>query len=59
MHEAAGAMEVVSAPFHIRGADIAVRGPAPVAGQHTEEVFVEAGLSLERIEELVTKSVLR
>ena len=52
-------MEVVSAPFHIRGADIAVRGPAPVAGQHTEEVFVEAGLSLERIEELVTKSVLR
>ena len=59
VHEQAGAMEVVSAPFHIRGADIEVRGPAPDAGQHTAEVFVEAGLSQARVEELIAKGVLK
>ena len=59
VHEQAGAMEVVSAPFHIRGADIAVRGPAPDAGQHTAEVFVEAGLSQARVDELIEAGVLR
>ncbi|MCP5180288.1 MAG: CoA transferase [Pseudomonadales bacterium] len=58
VHERAGAMEVVSAPFHIRGADIEVRGPAPDAGQHTREVFAEAGLSAARIDELLAKGVL-
>ena len=59
VHEEAGAMEVVSAPFHIRGADIAVRGPAPDAGQHTAEVFTELGLSQERVDELVARGVLK
>ncbi len=59
VHETAGAMEIISAPFQIRDADIEVRGPAPDAGQHTREVFAEAGLSTERIEELITRGVLQ
>ena len=58
VHERAGAMEVVSAPFHIRGADIEVRGPAPDAGEHTREVFTQAGIDPERIESLLQRGVL-
>lgn len=59
IHEQAGAMEVVSAPFEIRGADIEVRGPAPDAGQHTREVLLEAGVTPERLNALIEKNVLR
>lgn len=59
IHEQAGAMEVVSAPFDIRGADIEVRGPAPDAGQHTREVLLEAGVAAERVNALIEKNVLR
>ena len=59
VHERGGAMEIVSAPFDIRGADIQVRGPAPDAGQHTREVLVEAGVAPERVKALVEKNVLR
>ena len=48
-------MEVVSAPFHIEGADIEVRGPAPDAGQHTREVLAEAGFSEQQLEHLFAK----
>ena len=58
-HPRGGAIEVVSAPFHIRGADIAVRGPAPDAGQHTREVFGEAGVSVEQLDGLFARGVLR
>ena len=59
IHEQAGAMEVVSAPFDIRDADIEVRGPAPDAGQHTREVLLEAGVAPERVNALIEKNVLR
>lgn len=58
VHDKAGAMEVVSAPFHIRDADIAVRGPAPDAGQHTQQVLLEAGWSETTIEELTGAGVI-
>ncbi len=58
-HPRGGAIEIVSAPFHIRGADIAVRGPAPDAGQHTREVFSEAGLSTDQLDGLFARGVLR
>jgi crotonobetainyl-CoA:carnitine CoA-transferase CaiB-like acyl-CoA transferase len=57
-HPRAGAIETVAAPFQIRDADIAVRGPAPDLGQHTRQVFGAAGLSEERIEELFARGVL-
>jgi crotonobetainyl-CoA:carnitine CoA-transferase CaiB-like acyl-CoA transferase len=59
VHEQAGAMEIVSAPFHIRGADIEVRGPAPDIGQHTREVFAEAGLSADEVNGLIERGILR
>ncbi len=58
IHEQAGAIEIVSAPFHIRGADIMARGPAPDAGQHTREVFAEAGLSAETLAALEQAGVI-
>ena len=58
VHERAGAVEIVSAPFDIRGADIAVRGPAPDAGQHTREVAAELGLDKDRIDALFQAGVL-
>ena len=59
IHERAGAMEVVAAPFEIRGADIDVRGPAPDRGQHTREVLLQAGVEAERVTALIEKNVLR
>jgi crotonobetainyl-CoA:carnitine CoA-transferase CaiB-like acyl-CoA transferase len=59
VHPRGGAMEIVGTPFHIRGADVAVRGPAPDAGQHTREVFVEAGIDAARVDELLSRGVLR
>ena len=58
VHPTGGAMEIISAPFHIRGAGVEVRGPAPDAGQHTREVFAEAGVPQSRIEALIEKGVL-
>ena len=49
----------VAAPFHLRGADISVRGPAPDLGQHTEEVLAEAGYDKTRIAELNEAGVIR
>ena len=58
VHRTGGAMEIISAPFHIRDAGIEVRGPAPDAGQHTREVFAEAGLSAAQIDDLIARGVL-
>jgi crotonobetainyl-CoA:carnitine CoA-transferase CaiB-like acyl-CoA transferase len=57
-HPRVGAIETISAPFDIRDADIAVRGPAPELGQHTREVFAQLGLSEERLDELAARGVL-
>ena len=57
-HPKAGAIETVSAPFSIQDADIEVRGPAPSIGEHTREVFAEAGVSAERLEDLMSRGVL-
>lgn len=59
VHERSGAMEIVSAPFHIRGADIEVRGPAPDLGEHTRAVFIEAGIAAEQVDALISKGTLR
>ncbi len=59
VHERAGAVEIVSAPFHIRDADIEVRGPAPDAGQHTRDVFIEAGIAADHVDALIEQGALR
>ena len=58
VHERGGAMEIVSAPFDIRDADIEVRGPAPDRGEHTRDVFREAGMSDEDIETLLARGAI-
>jgi crotonobetainyl-CoA:carnitine CoA-transferase CaiB-like acyl-CoA transferase len=58
VHATGGEMEIISAPFHIRDAGIEVRGPAPDAGEHTREVFAEAGVPAATIDELIQKGVL-
>ncbi|MBV1876550.1 MAG: CoA transferase [Pseudomonadales bacterium] len=57
-HPRAGAIETIAAPMEIRGADIAVRGPAPELGQHSREVFTELGLKDERLDDLFKRGVL-
>jgi crotonobetainyl-CoA:carnitine CoA-transferase CaiB-like acyl-CoA transferase len=49
--------ETLSAPFRIQGADIAVRGPAPTSGQHTESVLEEFGFEREEVAALATSGV--
>ena len=56
VHPRGGAMEIISTPFHICDAGVEVRGPAPDAGEHTREVFAEAGIPKEHIGELITKA---
>ncbi len=51
-------MEIISAPFHIRDAGVEVRGPAPDVGQHTREVFAEAGVPHAQIDALIAKGVI-
>ena len=54
---AVGAFETLSAPFRIEGADIAVRGPAPEVGQHTQEVLEEINVSGDEMADLAANGV--
>jgi len=57
-HPAAGAYQTLKAPFAIRGADIAVRGPAPEAGEHTADILTELGFSDDDIAGLAASGAL-
>jgi crotonobetainyl-CoA:carnitine CoA-transferase CaiB-like acyl-CoA transferase len=50
--------ETLSAPFHIRGADVAVRGPAPDPGEHTNAVLEQYGFTSEEVALLAASGVL-
>ena len=51
-------MEIVAAPFELRGADIEIRGPAPDAGEHTREVFLEAGVDEATLAAMIARGAL-
>jgi crotonobetainyl-CoA:carnitine CoA-transferase CaiB-like acyl-CoA transferase len=54
---AVGDFETLATPFTVDGADIAVRGPAPEIGQHTQEVLDELGVDVEEIADLAAGGV--
>ncbi len=58
VHPVAGRFETLAAPFHIGGADVAVRGPAPSPGEHTHEVLSGLGLSDDELADLAENGVL-
>jgi crotonobetainyl-CoA:carnitine CoA-transferase CaiB-like acyl-CoA transferase len=57
-HPKYGPYETMSAPFRVRGADIQVRGPAPLPGSDTQQVLLEYGFSTDEIAELAANGVL-
>ncbi len=57
-HPVHGRFETLSAPFKIYGADVAVRGPAPEAGEHTFDVLSELGVGDEELARLATDGVI-
>jgi crotonobetainyl-CoA:carnitine CoA-transferase CaiB-like acyl-CoA transferase len=56
-HSRFGAFETLAAPFTIRGADVSVRGAAPLPGEHTEEVLRAVGFSAEEMADLAARGV--
>jgi crotonobetainyl-CoA:carnitine CoA-transferase CaiB-like acyl-CoA transferase len=54
----AGCFETVAAPFHLRSADVGVRGPGPALGEHTRAVLREVGYTPSEIDELVTRGAV-
>jgi CoA:oxalate CoA-transferase len=59
-HPSRGAVRVTSAPFHIDGAPVPARGPAPYrAGEHTRAVLAGTlGYSAERIDALLSSGAV-
>lgn len=51
-HPHAGTYRVIPPPVRFAGAPLSVRRPAPLIGQHTEEVLTEAGYDAQGIESL-------
>jgi crotonobetainyl-CoA:carnitine CoA-transferase CaiB-like acyl-CoA transferase len=56
-HPEFGSFETLAAPFKIRGADLAPRGPAPALGEHTQAVLEELGLDADELAELAVAGV--
>ena len=52
-----GTFETVGVPFTIHGSNIAVRGPASVAGADTADVLAAAGLTAEEVTDLAARGV--
>ena len=57
-HPVAGPFETLAAPFTMASSTVAVRGPAPEVGEHTEEVLRRFGVAGGRVAELFAAGVL-
>ncbi len=54
-HPRAGTVKVTNIPFRMSKTPGAIRRPAPLIGQHGEEILREAGLAEDAIEDLVAR----
>ena len=54
----AGPFQTIAAPFHLHGADVAVRGRAPELGEHSREILAEVGYGADEIDRLVADGVI-
>jgi crotonobetainyl-CoA:carnitine CoA-transferase CaiB-like acyl-CoA transferase len=52
-HPTLGSVMLTGFPYHLSGAEVEVRLPPPLLGEHTAEVLAEVGYSAGEIEELV------
>jgi crotonobetainyl-CoA:carnitine CoA-transferase CaiB-like acyl-CoA transferase len=57
-HPTLGRFETLGTPFHVYGADVGPRGPAPTVGQHTFELLQELGIAGEELERLALDGVI-
>lgn len=57
-HPEAGKVQLVMSPVQFSDTKPEVKSPAPMLGQHTEEVLQEAGYSWEQIEQLKEQGVI-
>jgi crotonobetainyl-CoA:carnitine CoA-transferase CaiB-like acyl-CoA transferase len=57
-HPTLGRFETLGTPFHVYGADIGPRGPAPDAGAHTFEVLAELGVADDELSKLAVDGVI-
>ncbi len=58
-HPVAGRYRVVPPPVRFSRSPASVRSDAPLIGQHNREVLAEVGMSMEEIENLESRGVLR
>jgi crotonobetainyl-CoA:carnitine CoA-transferase CaiB-like acyl-CoA transferase len=57
--DSGGNHRTVNAPFTIQGADVGIRGPAPMPGEHTDAILMEVGMSTTEVAELRAAGILR
>jgi crotonobetainyl-CoA:carnitine CoA-transferase CaiB-like acyl-CoA transferase len=56
-HPDHGSYRTLATPFHIEGADVRARGPAPAAGEHTQQLLSELGLDSSEVADLAAEGV--
>ena len=58
-HPEFGRYRTVNAPFRFTTADVRPRGPSPKAGQNSEQVLTDAGMSEKEVSDLLASGAVR